>query len=725
MARFLCFAILAALLALSTTIRAEARSYALLVGVSDYDDTIGLADLRGPANDIALLSEVLSARRDFDIRILADGINGATRPTRAAILAAFDALEQEARPGDFIYVHMSGHGTQQADRNGDESDGVDEVFLPADTARAAPGTGVIPNAIVDEELGARITALRRKGADVWFVLDSCHSGSGLRAASPRSAARFVDPAVLGVSLTATGPAHGATALDAVAQELPGKYLAFYAAQSSEVAREVQIDSAAPDSWYGLFSAKLAARLQSDQGQSYRQLFQAVLADMSDSALPGSARLQTPLWEGDLIDAPVFGGGDTVGIRQFAVDGSRLLAGKLHGLRDNTVVALVEDAAAPAQDILGFAQLELTKARSAALARVGGDCQASVETACARLGPLSGKARFARVVSKPREMALRITPPSDLATGQPVPADHPMVQALVKAIAAVNASEGTRIRLDPDGQVLSGVAEGALWFGPRVSAGASPIGLRWAAPDPLEPLLLRIARAEEIAATFASVAGTPSLLFPSPVDIKVQRLTSDPTRLSATAPQDLRGECRAALASGALSDQLPAGEPLKQCDHIVFGGQGTVQGPARDVNRIYIDSQYCVAARYQRVEGTRTPAILGDPITICSDCPDGATLTAKAGVERLFMVISEAEDNREALNLEGVLDNCAPTPSGTRSGAGAQLSDLLQTLGASDPTRGGMGGIGIASIWVEPFTWQVLPRHEALARQSRASTQAGD
>lgn len=186
-----------------------------------------------------------------------------------------------------------------------------------------------------------------------------------------------------------------------------------------------------------------------------------------------------------------------------------------------------------------------------------------------------------------------------------------------------------------------------------------------------------------------------------------------------------GECHAALAAPAITKDLPAGTSLKQCDHLVFGGQGNVQGPARDVNRIYIDSQYCVSARYQRVEGTRRPALLGPAITICSDCPDGANVSAKAGVERLFMVVSEAEDNREALNLEGVLDNCAPTPSGTRSGATAQVADLLQTLGNSDPTRGGMGGIGIASLWVEPFTWQVLPRQEALARHGLAQLQSGD
>ena len=307
----------------------QAASYALLVGVSDYEDGSGASDLRGPANDVRLLRDVLDARGDFEITILADGVTGAARPTRAAILSALDDLAETAASGDLIYLHFSGHGTQQADQNGDESDGLDEVFLPADTARAEAGSQTIPNAIVDEEFGARIAAMRAKGADVWFVLDACHSGSGLRAGSPRVATRFVDPAALGITVTPKPQPVTIAAVEAVGgDDLPGGYLAFYSAQSSEVAREIQVDETAPDSWYGLFTSRLAARLQSEAALSYRQLFQAVLADLNDEAVPGDARLQTPLWEGTLIDAPVFGGGDVVGIRQFAVESNRIKAGKL-------------------------------------------------------------------------------------------------------------------------------------------------------------------------------------------------------------------------------------------------------------------------------------------------------------------------------------------------------------------------------------------------------------
>ena len=695
----------------------QAASFAVLIGVSDYDEEIGLADLRGPSNDVMLLRDVLQERADFDIRIIADGVEGGIRPTRDAILSSLDTLVDDTNPGDFVYVHMSGHGTQQADRNGDETDGLDEVFLPADTKRAEPGTSVIPNAILDEELGARIKALRANGVDVWFVLDSCHSGSGLRAGSPRSQARFVDPATLGVSIIAATPQPVATAaIEGPGDDtLPGGYMAFYSAQSSELAREILVDETAENGWYGLFTSRLAARLQSDPKLSYRQLFQAVLSDLGDSSIPGGARLQTPLSEGTLFDAPVFGGEELVGVRQFAVAGNRVQAGLLHGLTQNTVLALVDDAGAPVDQVLSYVQIDDLDARSAALNPVLGGCVAEHDIPCERSGGVPQEARFARLVAKPRDSVLRIAP-IDLIEGTPATLDNALVQSLTDAISRANAERGTNIEIDTSASVLAGIADGRLWFGPKIAVGRSPIGVSWGPQDqvPLDTILLRISKAEDMARTFGSVAGTPSLLFPSPIEVQVQHITSDANQLTPTVPADLRSECRAALKSTKQTDELPHGHGLKQCDQIAFGAQGLVQGPARDVNRIYVDSQYCVFTEYQRVEGVSRPAALGPPITICSDCPGSSGIESKAGVERMFIVVTEAEDNREALNLEGLLENCGPTGTATRAGSSTDVDGFLNKLSKSDPTRGGMGGFGISNIWVEEFKWQVLPRQEALA-----------
>ena len=499
---------------------AGAESRALLIGVSDYDDSIGLTDLRGPANDVRLLRDVLTARGVERIQILADGVDGAARPTRAAILDAFDRLAAEVGSGDFVYIHLSGHGTRQPDRNGDETDGLDEVFLPADTARAEPGAGAIPNAIVDEELGNAVDRIRDAGADVWLVMDSCYSGTGLRAVTADTATRFVDPEILGIRATpAAEPVGTAPLALAGAATRVGKYLAFYAAQSSEVAREVNLKSGDVvddgTGWYGLFTAKLASRLSDDSVLSYRQLFQAVLRDMTDDAIPGVARLQTPLWEGDLIDAAVLGGRETVGVRQFSVSGSRVSAGLVHGMGRGTLVALVGDAAAGPDDVIGYAQLTDVEATEAALRPVSAACVPDSEVLCENAGALPEGARYARVVARPIDLTLRLAHPRDLRTGVPLAEESSAMQSLRNAVAAVNETGLARVEVgSADFSIDVALDGGTLWFGHLVSIGNTPVGLSWGPDDgDLAPLLRRMARAEQLAAMLRSVSEAESISRP--------------------------------------------------------------------------------------------------------------------------------------------------------------------------------------------------------------------
>lgn len=700
---------------------AMAANYAVLVGVSDYDDSIGLADLKGPANDVLLLQQALSARGAFEMTVLADGVDGGVRPTRQAILSALEAVAAAAGDGDFVYIHLSGHGTQQRDTDGDETDGLDEVFLPADTARAAPGTGVIPNAIRDEELGAAVAAIRAKGADVWFVLDSCHSGSGLRAAGPDIRTRFVDPETLGVDVSGITPAANDTgSVDSLGgDDLPGQFLAFYSAQSDEVAREVELDPDAPsgNGWFGLFSAKLAARLADDTAISYRQLFQAVLSDLNASDVPGAARLQTPLWDGPMIDATVLGGRETTGLRQFAVTRDEVSAGLLHGLKNESVVALVGDATAGLDEVLGYAQIESAAATKAYLAPVGTDCVAESGAPCVRRGTLPAEARFARLVAAPLDLTVVLSPPIDMETGIPLAAEHPLARALDRAVASV--SETSRIEVSAKGADISvGAKNGRLWFGQSVAVGQTPVGVSWQPSDgPLEELLHRIYASEEIARMLASVGGGGSVLFGSPVEIGVTRneTTMSGRPQSVSGLGDIRDECLRALRT-ATRDTWTGGGDLNQCDQLYFEARGLIPGPARDVNRVHIDSEFCVHTSYQRIEGTALAALVGEPITVCADCPDDAGgVVQKAGFEQLFMVVTEAEANSEALDLRGLLENCSETGGATRSSGDARAAQFLTALGQRSATRGNLGGLGISNIWVEEFHWMVTPRREAIRR----------
>lgn len=697
---------------------ARAETRALLIGVSDYDPASGIPSLKGPRNDVRLMREVLAGRGVADIRVLADGVEGsAARPDRAAIIAAFDRMAADASPSDLVIVTLSGHGTRQADMDGDETDGLDEVFLPADATKAPPGTGLIPNALVDDELGRLVLAIRRKGADVVVVMDSCHSGSGLRAASPDVADRYVDPAVLGVRAVEAGaPSQVSIAGE---EDAPGRLVAFYAARSSEVAREVNLTPGAADDsgWYGLFTSRLAARLQSAGPVSWRQLFQAVLSDLNATATPGGS-LQTPSWEGGLIDAAVLGGQDTIGLRQFAVDGDELSAGLVHGFGPGTLFALVADATDPPDAALGLAQIEEAEPVLSYLRPVAGDCAPQAQALCDRTGTLPGTARFARLVARPADMALRLAPPVALADGAPLPADDPLATALQAAMAEVNAAGSAQVVLDATAATVTvGAQDGTLWFGRRVRIGDTPVGLSWSPQDgPLAPLLVRMAEAERLAALLSSAAEGQSILNPSPVTLGAELTAARVADLDppGAAPNPAR-ECRRALGqAGAPAPlELGAAPELKQCDMLRLSARGETPG-LRDVNTIHIDSRFCLRVRHSRVEDARAALAIGPPMVICSDCPDGYA----AGDERLFVVVTEGRTNADQLNLEGMLDNCGAAP--TRGTARQTALDFLARAGRGAHTRGSFGGMMLSDVWVQDYRWQVLPRPEVFARTGRTA-----
>ena len=700
---------------------AAADTRAILIGVSDYSDEIGEKDLRGPANDVRLMHDVLLARGAEDITLLADGVDGGERPTRDAVLTALADLASRAKAGDLIFVQMSGHGTRQADLNGDETDGLDEVFLPADTGRAEPGASTIPGAITDDEIGAAVRAIRDRGADVWLVVDTCHSGTALRAGGERSTSRYVDPRDLGLDHSESRRTEPQV-IETQGPEPAGRFVAFYSSRSTETAMELPFeDEDGNERWYGLFTAKLAARLQSQSALSYRQLFQAVLSDMNHSSVQGSARLQTPSWEGNLIDAAVFGGGDTLGIQRFAIDGSRIQAGRLHGLEDATLVGLVADAADPADAILGVAQLRKTTATRARLTPVGKDCEPISTQPCARAGELPVQARFAQVIARPVDLQLRLSNPRQIGTQNSVEnsAAH---AALDQALSAVNQTIDTKIVLDPENYDVEVSYDGTnFWFGTSTEIGGQPIGLR-VAPDAehLARALARIRRAETFARLLGSVAGKSSSLGGPPVAVDIDYTPVDIATLEEPGePISAREECEFAWEeSPDTGVPLPDRAGLKQCDRLRVKVQGKVAG-ARDVNRIHISGQFCISVAHELVEDTSAPRQIGDEMAVCSDCPWGYS----AGVERMFVVVTDVLENAEPLNLTNVAGECAPLDADTRGGnqnpGEVKLFDFLSDAVKTPGTRG-MFGVSAREVWVKQYDWSVLPKTEAFARAGRTN-----
>jgi hypothetical protein len=155
------------------------RKLALLVGINAYPETSQFSALQGCVTDVELQRQLLIYRFGFnpaDIVTLTDA-----KATRQGILAAFEEhLIKQAKPGDVVVFHYSGHGSQVADPDKDAPDGLNSSFVPIDSALPAdfPDKGGTVKDIMGHTLFLLMSALQTENVSV--VLDSCHSGGGTR-----------------------------------------------------------------------------------------------------------------------------------------------------------------------------------------------------------------------------------------------------------------------------------------------------------------------------------------------------------------------------------------------------------------------------------------------------------------------------------------------------------------------------------------------------------------
>lgn len=152
------------------------RKLALLVGINNYPD----APLDGCITDVELQKELLIHRFGFnpnDILTLTD--DTPTKPTREGILQAFEEhLIKQAKPGDVVVYHYSGHGAQVIDPTSGFSDNKNGTFVPLDRLEEKENDQLLVSDIMGATLFLLMSALDTENVTV--VLDSCFSGGGKR-----------------------------------------------------------------------------------------------------------------------------------------------------------------------------------------------------------------------------------------------------------------------------------------------------------------------------------------------------------------------------------------------------------------------------------------------------------------------------------------------------------------------------------------------------------------
>lgn len=147
---------------------------ALLIGINRYQ--IPGADLRGCVNDVKNMRAVLTSFYGFankDVGVLTD-----LAATTEAMKRGIAKLVADAKRGDTILLHYSGHGANVPDKNGDEADHRDEILCPTDLDWKKP--------LADDWLRQVFNAM---APDVRFtvIMDCCHSGTNTRAILPPDA----------------------------------------------------------------------------------------------------------------------------------------------------------------------------------------------------------------------------------------------------------------------------------------------------------------------------------------------------------------------------------------------------------------------------------------------------------------------------------------------------------------------------------------------------------
>ncbi len=143
---------------------------ALFVGIN-YPGTDHA--LRGCVNDVVLMNEVLTKHFGFteakNKRMLTD-----KSATTRNILNRLAWLVNDAQPGDVLYFHYSGHGSQMVDTKydmDDEPDGLDEIICPVDLNWR-------DKVVKDDDL-KRLFNRVPEGVNLTVTLDCCHSGGGM------------------------------------------------------------------------------------------------------------------------------------------------------------------------------------------------------------------------------------------------------------------------------------------------------------------------------------------------------------------------------------------------------------------------------------------------------------------------------------------------------------------------------------------------------------------
>ncbi|RWC95548.1 MAG: caspase family protein [Mesorhizobium sp.] len=682
---------------------AQRTYHALLVACTDYPNLPKKNWLIGPKNDAGLVRDYLLRNTPAPVKfapenvtLLAKDVDGAAGlPTHAAIKAALANLAARVKRDDFVYLHLSGHGAQQPEATkGDETDSLDEIFLPVDIEKWVNREAGVPNALVDNEVGAALDAIRDKGAFVWVVFDCCHSGTATRAAEvDDEMERKVEFADLvgggeaeraaavklydGIAATATRgfdengqrkPAFNLAPTGA-ASTTKGKLVAFYAAQTVETTPEMPLPKGTADApRFGLFTFTILSKLAENPNVTYRQLGQAVLQQYSAD----SRTRPTPLFEGEL-DARVFGTDRADAVMQWPLvvkDGAATIgAGLLQRLTPGSKLAILPSALSQLTEALGYVEVQSARNLESWVKPVELDGKPALT-----LADIPANA-YARVAELAVDYKLVVARP---AATYGLDKETALVNSVLDELAAREKS-GFHVELVEPGKSadlrLAVLRENAI-------AGAAA-----AATD--KPALWFLPASGDV-----KDGGRPPLIIIHPDD---RAKLVDATAKNLTTIFRATGLSRLAAASDYRPEEVSvefeirrqggdALEPLQASTVPRVSPGDEVHIRARndsdkyvDINVLYVGSDYSITH------------IVAERLAPANGSPDAglregllAFTDTSFGMERMIAVLTEAPPQSEKEDLSFLAQD--GVPSATRTVGGSGFSDMLADIGMAPSTR---------------------------------------
>ncbi|KAL2840993.1 caspase domain-containing protein [Aspergillus pseudoustus] len=158
--------------------------HAILIGVNDYLHR----PLKGCVRDVqnikrclkdklhdAVEIETLTTSQTDEVRSFISAMSGTPWPSYANTTSIIEKVTERARPGSYVYIHYSGHGTQKPPSGDFSNESTGDLALVLQS-----GPDGREQYLWGFELASKLKTMADKGLVVTLVLDCCFSGSVYR-----------------------------------------------------------------------------------------------------------------------------------------------------------------------------------------------------------------------------------------------------------------------------------------------------------------------------------------------------------------------------------------------------------------------------------------------------------------------------------------------------------------------------------------------------------------